>query len=51
MPPQLETWERPHYVPGGGEPLLFFVVFGDVDWSQPLLVQNIAPRACRKAST
>lgn len=32
----LSTWERPHYVAGGGEPLLFYVVFGDISSSAPL---------------
>jgi len=31
MATELNSWPRPHFMPGGGEPLLFYVVFGDVD--------------------
>lgn len=33
---ELETWERTHYAPGGGDPFLFYVVYGDIDLSAPL---------------
>ena len=31
MPAELLSWPRPHFVPGGGNPLLFYVVFGALD--------------------
>lgn len=36
MTAQLESWERTHYLAGGGEPLLFYVVYGDIDSSAPM---------------
>ncbi|NJM66103.1 MAG: hypothetical protein HC851_10765 [Acaryochloris sp. RU_4_1] len=30
---ELDTWERKHFVDGGGEPFLFYVVYGEVDSS------------------
>ena len=36
MTSDLQTWEREHYVAGGGEPMLFYVVYGDIDVSAPL---------------
>jgi hypothetical protein len=30
---ELETWERKHYVAGGGDPTLFYVVYGRIDAS------------------
>ena len=36
MPPTLSDWPRPQYQPGGGEPFLFFVVYGDVNTAAPL---------------
>ena len=30
------TWDRPHFSPGGGNALLFYVVFGPVDATAPL---------------
>jgi len=33
---ELETWERKHYVADGGDPLLFYVVYGEIDSSAPL---------------
>jgi len=30
------TWEREHYVAGGGAPFLFYVVYGKIDLSTPL---------------
>lgn len=28
MPPELADWPRPNYVPGGGEPFLFYCLYG-----------------------
>ena len=36
MPTELESWERQHFTDGGGEPFLFYVVFGNVDASASL---------------
>lgn len=36
MATELETWQREHYAPGGGAPFLFYVIYGDIDPSQPL---------------
>ncbi len=36
MRSELETWERKYYVAGGGEPFLFYVVYGSIDLSTPL---------------
>jgi hypothetical protein len=36
MPGELKSWPRPHFAPGGGNPLLFFVCFGAFDLSKPL---------------
>ena len=36
MTSELETWERKHYVAGGGDPMLFFVVYGEINTSAPL---------------
>jgi len=36
MPAELPSWPRPHFVPGGGNPLLFYVVFGALDLARPL---------------
>src|SRR5262245_24153924 len=36
MSAELESWPRPHFVPGGGNPLLFYVIFGAFDLSRPL---------------
>jgi hypothetical protein len=33
---ELDTWERQYFVPSGGDPLLFYVVYGDVDSSVEL---------------
>lgn len=33
MTSELETWERKHYVAGGGDPTLFYVVYGRIDAS------------------
>jgi hypothetical protein len=33
---ELETWQRKHYVAGGGDPFLFYVVYGEIDSSAPL---------------
>ena len=32
----LAEWPRPHYVPGGKHPFLFYVVYGRVDTTKPL---------------
>jgi hypothetical protein len=36
MPTELQSWPRPHFAPGGGSPLLFYVVFGTLDLGKPL---------------
>lgn len=36
MPFELHSWPRPHFLPGGDNPLLFYVVFGRFDLSRPL---------------
>jgi hypothetical protein len=36
MSASLPDWPRPQYQPGGGQPFLFFAVYGDVDTSAPL---------------
>lgn len=36
MTSELETWERKHYVAGGGDPFLFYVVYGEIDASARL---------------
>ena len=36
MASELETWEREQYVAGGGDPMLFYVVYGNIDASAPL---------------
>jgi hypothetical protein len=36
MPLELPSWSRPHFAPGGGNPLLFYVVFGAFDLTRPL---------------
>jgi hypothetical protein len=36
MSAELQSWPRPHFAPGGGNPLLFYVVFGAFDLSRPL---------------
>lgn len=35
MKSKLQTWEREQYVAGGGDPFLFYVVYGDVNLSAP----------------
>lgn len=30
-----ETWQRKHYVAGGSDPMLFYVVYGEIDTSAP----------------
>ena len=34
--PELESWDRRHYAPGGGDAWLFYVVHGRVDTTAPL---------------
>ena len=36
MPGELRSWPRPHFTPGGGNALLFFVAFGEFDLTKPL---------------
>ena len=36
MTSELQTWEREHYVAGGGDPMLFYVVYGEIDATAPL---------------
>ena len=36
MPAKLKSWPRPHFEAGGGNALLYFVVFGKFDLSEPL---------------
>lgn len=31
-----DAWTRPHFMPGGGNPLLFYAVFGSFDLGRPL---------------
>jgi hypothetical protein len=33
---EIKSWLRPHFVPNGGTPLLFYAVFGDFDLAKPL---------------
>lgn len=40
MPSKLKPWPRPHYTSGGGDALLFFVVFGTFDLTKPLSVSK-----------
>ena len=40
MPGKLKSWPRPHFTPGGGDPFLFFVVFGDFDLKKPFSVSK-----------
>jgi hypothetical protein len=45
---ELASWERKYFVAGGGEPMLFYVVYGEIDTSAPLsrskFRSNGAPR-------
>lgn len=36
MSETVATWPRRHYEPGGGDPLLFYVVYGEINVSTPL---------------
>jgi hypothetical protein len=36
MSAELKSWPRPHFAPSGGNPLLFYVLFGQFDLSRPL---------------
>lgn len=36
MPTTLETWERPKFAAGGGDPFLFYVVYGECRTDAPL---------------
>ncbi|HEY1189910.1 MAG TPA: hypothetical protein VGE74_19830 [Gemmata sp.] len=44
MPNALPTWPRPDFSPGGGDALLFFVVFGDFDLTRPFSVSKYRSR-------
>lgn len=33
---EIQNWERKHYVPDGGEPFLFYVLYGNIKPSSPL---------------
>jgi len=33
---KLRSWPRPHFAPGGGNPLLFYAVFGAFDLTKPM---------------
>jgi len=35
-PRERDPWARPYFVPGGGDPLLFYAVFGEFDLTRPL---------------
>ena len=35
MSTSLQSWPRPHFTPGGGDALLFYVVFGEFDLTKP----------------
>jgi hypothetical protein len=39
MSEPLPDWDRPYYTPGGGDPFLFYVVFGEVDSNASLDTQ------------
>ena len=36
MPTALPTWPRKYYSPDGGQPFLFYVVYGDIETNAPL---------------
>ena len=36
MPGEIASWPRPHFSPGGGNPLLFYVVYGTFDLTKTL---------------
>lgn len=36
MTSELENWNRNHYVAGGGDPFLFYVIYGEITSSVPL---------------
>ena len=46
MASPLETWERKHYVPDGGEPFLFYVVYGEFKPSEPASRQKYRSNGC-----
>ena len=43
MPKKLVSWPRPHFAPGGGDPLLYFVAFGEFDLTKPFSASKYAP--------
>ncbi|AMV30456.1 hypothetical protein VT84_39045 [Gemmata sp. SH-PL17] len=44
MPSTLVSWPRPHFAPGGGDPFLFFVVFGNFDLNKSFSVSRYRSR-------
>ena len=36
MAVELESWDRKNFTHGGGEPLLFYVVYGRINRTEPL---------------
>jgi hypothetical protein len=40
MPGKLKSWPRRHFTPGGGNPLLFYVLFGEFDLTMPLSISK-----------
>jgi hypothetical protein len=32
----MEDWTRKHFIPGGGDPFLFYAAFGEIDTAAPL---------------
>lgn len=46
MTDNLKTWERPHFVDDGGEPFLFYVVYGNIDFSGPLSRSSYRTNGC-----
>lgn len=44
MPNTLPSWPRPDFKPGGGDALLFFVVFGNFDLTKPFSVSHYRSR-------
>ena len=47
MPDEFRSWPRPHFAPGGGNPLLLYVAFGTFDLSRPLSRTKYRVGACR----
>lgn len=36
MTSELETWKREFFTAGGGDPFLFYVIYGEIDLSEPM---------------